>query len=438
MEKTKIQLDRNNGVSIIRRFLHPGPLLTIFIIKSITIQTLYLNSMWWPPHRSFAAFLNQIIFIVLSALTAFNFVMAAVLGPSYLPFGWKPKNKKHESYLQLCSVCPGTFKAPRAHHCRKCDRCVAKMDHHCVYLNNCVGHGNHSHFVWFLSLAVVGCTHAAIILICSLYAGLYRDYYVYYQEFSKATVRLTTWSLVLTVFNIGLAVGVIIAVGMLLFFQMKSIIRNKTGIEDWIVDKAIYRRKAMMRAAEEVGEKDFKIDPFVYPYDLGIWKNVAQVVNFSCLPIGDGVIWPVVDGCDQFTLTREQLEQKKEKRARTRRYRIVAKVSGSWMPLWSQGCKVCVNPPLTDEPRIALEVDDLVNVTRWRKHWLFGEKVQDFPEIQSTMNGKQQNEILKQQIAKRRSRGWFPRQCAVEFFEDNDEESENEVGNNNEDMKKKN
>lgn len=97
------------------------------IIKSITIQTLYLNSMWMPPHTSLIAFLNQIVFIVLSALTAFNFVMAAVLGPSYLPIGWKPKNKKHESYLQLCAVCPGTFKAPRAHHCRKCGRCVAKM-----------------------------------------------------------------------------------------------------------------------------------------------------------------------------------------------------------------------------------------------------------------------------------------------------------------------
>lgn len=97
------------------------------IIKSITIQVLYLNSMWFPPHTSTLAFLNQMIFIVLSALTGFNFVMAAVLGPSYLPYGWKPKNKKHESYLQLCTVCPDTFKAPRAHHCRKCDRCVAKM-----------------------------------------------------------------------------------------------------------------------------------------------------------------------------------------------------------------------------------------------------------------------------------------------------------------------
>lgn len=83
--------------------------------------------MWLPPQTSALAFLNQMVFIVLSALTAFNFFMAAVMGPSYLPYGWKPKNKKHESYLQLCTICPSTYKAPRAHHCRKCDRCVAKM-----------------------------------------------------------------------------------------------------------------------------------------------------------------------------------------------------------------------------------------------------------------------------------------------------------------------
>jgi palmitoyltransferase ZDHHC6 len=172
-----------------------------------------------------------------------------------------------------------------------------------VYLNNCVGHGNHSHFIWFLLFAVCGCLHAAIILMCSLYAGLYRDYFVYYKQFSRATVRLTTWSLIFTVFNIGLSIGVVIAVGMLLFFQLKSIIKNRTGIEDWILDKATYRRKAMAKAAKEAGDEEFKVEDFVYPYDLGCRRNVVEVLNFSCLPIGDGVSWPVVDGCDQYTLT---------------------------------------------------------------------------------------------------------------------------------------
>lgn len=84
---------------------------------------------------------------------------------------------------------------------------------------------------------------------------------------------------------------------------MRSIIKNRTGIEDWILDKAVYRRKMITRAAREAGDEEFNAEPFVYPYDLGTWKNIAQVLNFSCLPIGDGVSWPVVDGCDQYSLT---------------------------------------------------------------------------------------------------------------------------------------
>lgn len=43
-------------------------------------------------------------------------------------------------------------------------------------------------------------------------------------------------------------------------------------------------------------------------------------------------------------------------------------MSGSWIPLWSQGLIVCINPPCTDEPRIRLEPGDIVKVTRWKKY----------------------------------------------------------------------
>jgi palmitoyltransferase ZDHHC6 len=121
-----------------------------------------------------------------------------------------------------------------------------------------------------------------------------------------------------------------------------------------------------------------------------------------------------------------------EKRARTRQYRIISKVSGSWMPLWSQGCRVCINPPLTDEARIPLDVGDVVNVTRWRTHWLFGEKVENQidtnEEDKQKSNGKTSNQQLDKSniLAAKRIRGWFPRKCAVEFYEDNDEYSDDD------------
>lgn len=106
------------------------------------------------------------------------------------------------------------------------------------------------------------------------------------------------------------------------------------------------------------------------------------------------------------------------------------------MPLWSQGCKVCVHPPLTDEPRIALMIGDLVNVTRWRKHWLFGEKIEDESSNgKPAINGKQGKDSEPKLYIKRRTRGWFPRQCAAEFFEDNDYDSDKELDDDNQHKK---
>ena len=42
-------------------------------------------------------------------------------------------------------------------------RCIMKMDHHCPWINSCVGYGNHAYFTRFLFFVPFGCIHAVII-----------------------------------------------------------------------------------------------------------------------------------------------------------------------------------------------------------------------------------------------------------------------------------
>ncbi|XP_023223024.1 palmitoyltransferase ZDHHC6-like [Centruroides sculpturatus] len=372
-----MQTDSISSKNVLRRLFHWGPIFALFIIKSILLTTLYVTSMWFPPFTTVAGTLNHFIFLGWVGATLYNFFCAMIVGPGYIPYGWKPKNPDDVQYLQYCSLCDG-YKAPRVHHCRKCKRCVMKMDHHCPWINNCCGHRNHANFTWFLFCAVCGSIQSTVLLITAIYRAFHLNWYLYHGD-RDHIVYLSLYTLIFTVFSLGLAIGVIIAVGGLFVVQLKSIWRNKTSIEDWIVTKALSRPR-------EEG------DVFIYPYDLGCWKNLLQVF---WNPLGDGINWPIRDDCFEYTLTVEQLYQKEDKRARTRQYTVVQPYKGTWFPI-SKGIRTCCSIPYSDEPRIPLEIGDQVSVTRWRKHWLYGEKI---PLTESSP----------------KLRGWFPRVCAIEF-----------------------
>lgn len=307
-----VGLHRSFIADVFWRTFHWGPLMAMSIIKFITFTTIYVTGLWWPPNSSVLAGISHVIYLCLVGLVLYHFLSSMYIGPGYVPLGWRPPQEwnvvsPHE-LLQWCASCEG-FKAPRSHHCRKCGRCVLKMDHHCPWINNCTGYRNQTNFVLFLLFAVLGSIHASVLQCTAVYYYyvlvspaqlLYLDSYannfnfdqpIYYRVPGRSIFTVT--SLLCTIFSIGLSIGVIVAVGTLLYFQLKIAVRNMTGIEEWIVQKAILLRKF---SEESLG-------PFVYPYDLGWKANLAQLFYSSSYLSLDGLNWPVCDGCNQFTLS---------------------------------------------------------------------------------------------------------------------------------------
>lgn len=98
------------------------------------------------------------------------FFLSTCRNPGYLK---SPKKVKFSELLEQfdpVSLCPDCeiIRTKRSRHCAICGKCVERFDHHCPWVNNCVGAQNHTYFIWFLISIILTLVSTITCLIYSL------------------------------------------------------------------------------------------------------------------------------------------------------------------------------------------------------------------------------------------------------------------------------
>ena len=132
------------------------------------------------------------------------------------------------------------WRPPRAHHCRVCKRCVRKMDHHCPWVNTCVGEWNQKFFILFLFYTLF-CS----LLACAVIAMYWKTVWesgsnfgvIFLAPFSPYLRRNHFWKIVDNIDHTPHVVTLLIEASlfglftaMILYDQIYAIIDDEVGL----------------------------------------------------------------------------------------------------------------------------------------------------------------------------------------------------------------
>ena len=99
---------------------------------------------------------------------------------------------EYKTKLKRCFQCY-VVRPPRGHHCSFCKGCVLKMDHHCPWVNNCVGQFTQKFFILFCFYSLLG---ALEVLTIEFYYGYYKSHLLFRGKLK------TTFVVIQIIFNI--------------------------------------------------------------------------------------------------------------------------------------------------------------------------------------------------------------------------------------------
>ncbi|KAJ4407059.1 palmitoyltransferase akr1 [Didymella pomorum] len=151
------------GPSNMRNIHHSPFLAGIFAGTLFWVGVRYITTIL--PGTTRGSFFTNIIFAACYGLTAYFYFFTMSSDPGFVPKSASRSASKAiiDELMELrqfdehhfCVNCM-VRKPLRSKHCKRCERCVAKSDHHCPWVNNCVANNNHRHFVFYVLFMELG------------------------------------------------------------------------------------------------------------------------------------------------------------------------------------------------------------------------------------------------------------------------------------------
>ncbi|ESO05783.1 hypothetical protein HELRODRAFT_77555 [Helobdella robusta] len=202
------------------------------------------------PYTNHALF-NGVLFEILSTLAMVSHFRAMFSDPGAVPRGnatpecMEKMNFKTDKILYKCPKCV-SIKPERAHHCSICQRCIEKMDHHCPWVNNCVGERNLKYFVLFTFYICLMSCHV-------IYMSGFHFFSCISTRLSGSCFNFTpaiTSFLMMMLFVESLLFGLFTCI--MCISQMSAILNDETGIEQLKRDKTKYCRTSRVKNLKRV------------------------------------------------------------------------------------------------------------------------------------------------------------------------------------------